>query len=71
MTFPTALDNLNVVSQATLLSPAQLHQDIPASPRAIQTVTAARNALANILQGHDPRLLVGFTYKARFVFQFA
>ncbi len=58
MTFPTALDNLNVVSQATLLSPAQLHQDIPASPQAIQTVTAARSALANILQGHDPRLLV-------------
>lgn len=58
MTFPTALENLNVVSQHTLLSPSQLHEDIPASPRATQTVSAARRTLANILNGHDPRLLV-------------
>ncbi len=58
MTFPTALDNLNVVSQTTLLPPQQLHQDIPASAQAIHTVTTARSALANILQGQDPRLLV-------------
>jgi 3-deoxy-7-phosphoheptulonate synthase len=58
MTFPTALDNLNVLSQATLLPPTQLHQDIPASPQATQTVSAARGTLANILQGQDPRLLV-------------
>jgi 3-deoxy-7-phosphoheptulonate synthase len=58
MTFPTALDNLNVLSQATLLPPTQLHQDIPASPQATQTVSAARGTLANILQGQGPRLLV-------------
>lgn len=58
MTFPTALENLNVVSQQTLLSPSQLHEDIPASPRATQTVSAARRTLANILDGHDPRLFV-------------
>ncbi|MDO9195104.1 3-deoxy-7-phosphoheptulonate synthase [Rhodoferax sp.] len=58
MTFPTALENLNVVSQQTLLSPSQLHEDIPASARATQTVSAARRTLANILNGHDPRLFV-------------
>ena len=39
MTFPSALENLNVLSQHTLLSPAQLHDDVPASARATQTVT--------------------------------
>lgn len=58
MTFPTALENLNVVSQDTLLSPSQLHEDIPAGPQATQTVNKARHALAEILSGRDPRLLV-------------
>jgi 3-deoxy-7-phosphoheptulonate synthase len=58
MTFPSALENLNVLSQHTLLSPAQLHDDVPASVRATQTVTAARKAVADILSGRDPRLLV-------------
>ncbi|MES2876963.1 MAG: 3-deoxy-7-phosphoheptulonate synthase [Pseudomonadota bacterium] len=58
MTFPTALENLNVVSQDTLLSPSQLHEDIPAGPQATQTVNDARRALAEILNGRDPRLLV-------------
>ena len=58
MTFPSALENLNVLSQHTLLSPTQLHDDIPASDRATQTVSQARRTLANILSGHDPRLFV-------------
>jgi len=58
MTFPTALENLNVVSQDTLLSPTQLHEDIPASPRATRTVGDARRTLADILSGRDPRLFV-------------
>lgn len=58
MTFPNALENLNVLSQQTLLPPAQLHDEVPASERATQTVSAARRALASILQGRDPRLLV-------------
>ena len=58
MTFPNALENLNIVSQDTLLSPTQLHEDIPASLQAIQTVSLARTALADILSGRDPRLLV-------------
>jgi 3-deoxy-7-phosphoheptulonate synthase len=58
MTFPNALENLNIVSQDTLLPPSQLHEDIPASEQAIQTVSTARLALADILSGRDPRLLV-------------
>ena len=58
MTFPTELENLNIVSQHTLLPPSQLHDEIPASSRATQTVGAARRTLANILGGRDPRLLV-------------
>jgi len=58
MTFPSAFENLNVLSQHTLLSPAQLHDDVPASARATQTVTTARQAVAGILSGRDPRLLV-------------
>lgn len=58
MTFPTALENLNVVSQHTLLSPSQLHDDIPATTQATQTVSAARHTLADILSGRDPRLFV-------------
>jgi 3-deoxy-7-phosphoheptulonate synthase len=58
MTFPTALENLNVLSQHTLLSPSQLHEDIPASAQAMHTVSAARVALGELLSGRDKRLLV-------------
>jgi len=58
MTFPTALENLNVISQHTLLSPSQLHEDIPASAQAMQTVSTVRAALGEILSGRDQRLLV-------------
>jgi 3-deoxy-7-phosphoheptulonate synthase len=58
MTFPTALENLNIVWQSTLLPPSQLHEDIPASAQATQTVSAARRTLTDILSGCDPRLLV-------------
>ena len=58
MTFPTALENLNIVWQSTLLPPSQLHEDIPVSAPANQTVSAARRTLTDILSGRDPRLLV-------------
>ncbi|TSA08160.1 MAG: 3-deoxy-7-phosphoheptulonate synthase [Comamonadaceae bacterium] len=58
MPFPTALENLNVLSQLTLLPPSQLHDDIPASARATQTVSAARRTMASILAGRDRRLFV-------------
>ena len=58
MTFPNALENLNVLSQQTLLPPAQLHDEVPASDHATQTVSTARRTVANILQGSDPRCLL-------------
>ena len=58
MNLPTALDNLNVLSQQTLPPPERLHQDVPLSQRASDTVHQARAALGRILQGQDPRLLV-------------
>lgn len=58
MTFPNAFENLNVVSQQTLLPPSQLHDAVPASERATQTVSAARTTVARILNGQDARLLV-------------
>jgi 3-deoxy-7-phosphoheptulonate synthase len=58
MTFPNAFENLNVLSQHTLLPPSALHDAVPASDRATQTVSAARATVANILKGADPRLLV-------------
>ena len=58
MNLPTALENLNVLSQHTLPPPERLHQDVPLSQRAGGTVRQARAALARILQGEDPRVLV-------------
>jgi len=58
MTFPNAFENLNVLSQQTLLSPSTLHDAVPVSERAMRTVSHARQTVANILQGTDPRLLV-------------
>lgn len=58
MTFPSAFENLNVLSQHTLLSPSQLHDEVPASARATQTVSGARQAVSDILSGRDSRLLV-------------
>jgi len=58
MTFPNAFENLNVLAQEALLSPSALHDAVPATARAMQTVSSARTAVANILQGRDKRLLV-------------
>jgi len=58
MTFPNAFENLNVLSQQTLLPPTQLHDAVPASELATRTVSSARQTVANILRGTDTRLLV-------------
>ena len=58
MTFPTAFENLNVLSQQTLLPPSQLHDAVPATARASQTVGRARADVIDVLQGQDKRLLV-------------
>ncbi|MDR3367867.1 3-deoxy-7-phosphoheptulonate synthase [Rhodoferax sp.] len=58
MTFPNAFENLNILSQQTLLPPSALHDAVPASERAMRTVSSARQTVANILSGQDKRLLV-------------
>ena len=56
MSFPNALENVNIVSQTTLPPPSVLHKDIPAGASATATVNQARHALGQILSGHDKRL---------------
>ena len=57
MTFPTALENLNILAQRTLPPPSQLHLDIAASAAATHNVNTARAALTEILSGRDQRLI--------------
>ncbi len=52
------IDDLNVASNETLITPDQLKKDIPLSATALQTVTAGREVVRNILDGKDHRLFV-------------
>src|SRR4051812_18721393 len=49
--------NLRVESVRPLLSPAILLEEIPLEPVSVQTVTAARRQISQILSGADDRLL--------------
>lgn len=52
------IDDLNVVSNETLISPEQLKREIPRTAAAEATVSANREAIRNILDGLDHRLLL-------------
>ena len=52
------VNNLNVLSQDVLITPAALKQEIPLSESAQKTVIESRQTVQNILDGSDPRLLV-------------
>lgn len=52
------IDDLNVASNETLITPDQLKQEIPLSAKALQTVTAGRQVVRDILDGKDHRLFV-------------
>ena len=54
----TVIDNLNVVSQEVLVSPRELKTAIPMTDAARQTVTEGREAIKNILDGQDHRLMI-------------
>jgi 3-deoxy-7-phosphoheptulonate synthase len=54
----TQVDDLNVVSQELLISPAELKSKLPMSEKARQTVTEGRETIRNILDRKDPRLFV-------------
>ena len=52
------IDDLNVASNETLITPEQLKREIPLSDTALQTVTKGREVIRNILDGKDHRLFV-------------
>ena len=52
------VENINVESQNILITPAELKAQLPLTPTATATVKAGRDAVRNILDGTDPRLLV-------------
>ena len=51
-------ENLNIAAQRVLASPATLKESLPASPTIKASVQAHRQAIQNVLDGRDPRLLV-------------
>src|SRR5690348_6803359 len=52
------LENLNVASQETLITPEKLKQDMPLTGKAAQTVTNGRQAIYDIIDGKDHRLFL-------------
>ena len=52
------VDDINVLSEETLINPNKLKQDVPASDRALETVSNGRLAIKRILAREDPRLLL-------------
>ncbi len=53
-----AIENVNVQSQEVLLPPTALKQDVPLSESAAKTIVAGREAVQNILDHQDHRLIV-------------
>ncbi|WP_165773572.1 3-deoxy-7-phosphoheptulonate synthase [Zooshikella ganghwensis] len=52
------IDDLNVVAQDLLITPAQLKRDIPLSDKAYEVVDQGRQTIRNILDHTDHRLMV-------------
>lgn len=52
------INDLNVESNETLITPDQLKREIPLSKAALQTVTKGREVIRDILDGTDHRLFV-------------
>lgn len=52
------VDNLNIESQETLITPEALKQTIPISDLARKTVAAGRDSIQAILERKDPRIFV-------------
>lgn len=52
------LEDLNVASQETLITPEKLKQDMPLTGNAAQTVTNGRQAIYDIIDGKDHRLFL-------------
>ncbi|HEY2153189.1 MAG TPA: 3-deoxy-7-phosphoheptulonate synthase, partial [Vicinamibacterales bacterium] len=54
----TRIDDVRISAVRPLISPALLHEDLPASPAVRELVARTRIAIAEVLNGHDDRLLV-------------
>jgi 3-deoxy-7-phosphoheptulonate synthase len=54
----TQVDDLNVVSQELLISPAQLKRELPLTDKAKQVITEGRATVRNILDRKDHRIFV-------------
>ncbi|MBT4492368.1 MAG: 3-deoxy-7-phosphoheptulonate synthase [Gammaproteobacteria bacterium] len=52
------VDDLNVLSEETLINPDELKRLIPASDKVQETVSGGRLAIKKILQRQDPRLFI-------------
>ena len=52
------LDDLNVLSEETLMNPEALKDSVPASARAMETVSGGRLAIKKILNRQDPRIFL-------------
>jgi len=52
------VDDLNVLSEETLVTPEKLKELVPASDHALETVSGGRLAIKNILKREDPRLFL-------------
>ncbi|MFP6850795.1 MAG: 3-deoxy-7-phosphoheptulonate synthase [Pseudomonas sp.] len=52
------IDDLNVASNETLITPEQLKREIPLTEAASRTVASGREVIRNILDGKDHRLFV-------------
>jgi len=54
----TTTENINIVSQERLLTPAELKAELPLSQTAINTVVEGRETIQKILDGEDSRMFV-------------
>ena len=52
------LEDLNIESTQTLITPEQLKKELPISDKAVAAVEQGRLAVRNILDRKDPRLFV-------------
>jgi len=52
------VDNLNVLSQEVLPTPNQIRAELPLTPEAEKTIVEGRQAVKDVLDGKDRRLLV-------------
>jgi len=54
----TQLNNIHIRGEQVLISPARLKGEFPLSEKALAGITKARQTIADIIKGQDPRLLV-------------